>query len=89
MGVVILFVIISVVGLFTFLKKTAQESSSTRRSTYDIHKSNNDEDLATKWEKDKDSTSSKSVQETNFCEFYGMKLETGTRICTNCGKASK
>ncbi|MCG3223336.1 MAG: zinc ribbon domain-containing protein [Candidatus Heimdallarchaeota archaeon] len=82
MGVVILFVIISVVGVFTFLKKTGQETASTRKSTYDISKGKNytDESHATKGEK---------AQEESFCEFCGMKLETGVKTCSNCGKKSK
>jgi len=91
MGVVILFVIISVVGVFTFLKKTGQETASTRRSTYDISegKDYTDENQATKREKDDDSTPSKKAQEESFCEFCGMKLETGVKTCGNCGKTFK
>ena len=82
MGVVILFVILAVVGVFTILKKTGQESASTRRSTYDISEGKNytDESQATKMEK---------AQKESFCEFCGMKLETGVRTCSNCGKKSK
>jgi hypothetical protein len=78
-GILLLFSILGVVGLFTFLKKTGQESSSTRRSTYDISKGNDfvDEDSTTKSEKD------------SFCDFCGMKLETGVKTCNNCGKTSK
>jgi predicted lipid-binding transport protein (Tim44 family) len=81
MGVVILFVILSVVGVFTFLKKTGQETTSTRRSNYDISKGKDytDENQATKGEK----------QEESFCDFCGMKLETGVKTCSNCGKKSK
>jgi len=35
-GIILFFIILSVVLLFNFLKKTGQETSSTRRSTYDI-----------------------------------------------------
>lgn len=91
MGVVVLLVILSVVGVFTILKKTAQESPSTRRSTYDIHKGKNytDENQATMGEKDYDSTPSKKAQEESFCDFCGMKLDTGVKTCGNCGKTSK
>ena len=90
-GVVLLGVILSIIGLFTFLKKTGQETSSTRRSTYDIHKGKDytDGKLATKGEKDGDSTPSKKAQKTSFCEFCGMKLEIGVKTCSNCGKKSK
>ncbi len=39
-----------------------------------------DESHATKGEK---------AQEESFCEFCGMKLETGVKACSNCGKKSK
>ena len=81
MGVVILLVILSVVGVFTFLKKTAQESTGKRRSTYDITKGKN--------YTDEDSTHSKKTQEESFCDYCGMKLETGVKNCSNCGKKSK
>jgi hypothetical protein len=79
MGVVLLFVIISVVGVFTFLKKTGQETASTRRSTYDISKGKNYTD----------ENQPKNNQKASFCEFCGMKLENGLKICSNCGKTSK
>ncbi len=81
MGVVLLFVILAVVGVFTILKKTAQESTGKRRSTYDITKGKN--------YTDEDSTPSKKAQEESFCDFCGMKLELGVKTCSNCGKRSK
>ncbi|MBY9000363.1 MAG: hypothetical protein KGD64_05580 [Candidatus Heimdallarchaeota archaeon] len=91
MGVVILLVILSAIGLFTFLKKTAQESTGPRKSTYDITEGKNytDENLAIKREKDDDSTVSKKAQKESFCDFCGMKLEPGVKKCDNCGKDSK
>ena len=82
MGVVLLFVILAVVGVFTILKKTAQESTGPRRSTYDISEGKNytDESQVTKSEK---------AQKESFCEFCGMKLEPGVKTCSNCGKKSK
>jgi len=77
-GVILLLVIASVVGLFTFLKKTAQGSPSTRRSTYDISKG---KDYV-----DEDTTSSKKDQEVRFCDNCGMKMEPGVTTCRNCGK---
>ncbi len=75
-GVTLLLIIASVVGLFTFLKKTAAGSPSVRRSTYDISKG-----------KDYTSTTStKKDQEVRFCETCGMKLEPGVTTCRNCGK---
>ena len=44
-GVILLFVILGVMALFNFLKKTGQETSSTRRSTYDILEGKEIEDL--------------------------------------------
>ena len=81
MGVVLLFVILSVVGVFTFLKKTAQESTGKRRSTYDITKGKN--------YTDEDSTASREAKKTSFCDFCGMRLKTGVKTCSNCGKTSK
>ena len=76
-GIILFFSILGVIGLFTFLKKTGQVSSPIRRSTYDIHKGKDyvDEEVA--------------VQESGFCEFCGMKLEAGVKVCSNCGKTSK
>ncbi len=51
-GVILLFVILGVLALFNFLKKTGQETSSTRRSTYDILNGREIKDLETKSEKD-------------------------------------
>jgi len=81
-GLLLLGIILSVIGLFTFLKKTGQETSSVRKSTYDISEGNNytDESQATKMEK---------AQKESFCEFCGMKLETGVKTCNNCGKKLK
>ena len=87
-GVLLLGVILSVIGLFTFLKKTGQETSSVRRSTYDIHKSkNHDENLTTAWEKKTDDTSSKKDQKASFCKDCGMRLKSGAKTCSNCGKS--
>ena len=76
-GILLFFAIIGVIGLFTFLKKTGQESSPTRRSTYDITKG---EDYVEQKEITK-------VAEDSFCESCGMKLETDAKVCNNCGKA--
>jgi len=76
-GVVLFLVIASVVGLFTFLKKTGQETPSTRRSTYDISKG---KDYA-------DSTSPKKDQEVRFCDDCGMKMEPRLTTCSNCGSS--
>ena len=81
MGIIFLLSILGVVALFTFLKKTGQESSSTRRSTYDI--SEGDSYV------DESSTPSKKSQQIGFCDFCGMKLKTGVKLCNNCGKTSK
>ncbi len=89
MGVIMFFVILGVIAFFNFLKKTGQETSKTRRSTYDILEGHEIKGLKTKREKDVESTSSKDVLETTFCEFCGMKLESGMKFCSNCGKTSK
>ena len=85
-GVIIVLVILAVIAFFNFLKKTGQETSSTRRSTYDILEGHEIKGLESESEKDVDSTSSKSVQKTKFCESCGMKLTPGAKNCTNCGK---
>lgn len=46
-GVILLFVILGAVALFNFLKRTGQETSSTRRSTYDILEGREIKDLET------------------------------------------
>ncbi|MHA1219676.1 MAG: hypothetical protein ACTSO5_13515 [Candidatus Heimdallarchaeaceae archaeon] len=46
-GVILLFVILGLIALFNFLKKTGQETSSTRRSTYDILEGREIKDLET------------------------------------------
>ncbi|MCE7748560.1 MAG: hypothetical protein GPJ51_09175 [Candidatus Heimdallarchaeota archaeon] len=51
-GVILFFVILGVIALFNFLKKTGQETSSTRRSTYNILKGKEIKDLETRSEKD-------------------------------------
>ncbi len=51
-GVILFFVILGVIALFNFLKKTGQETSSTRRSTYDILNGREIKDLETRSEKD-------------------------------------
>ena len=76
-GVVLFLVIVSAIGLFTFLKKTAESSPSVRRSTYDI---TGGRDLTAT------SSSIKKDQEVRFCENCGMKLESGVKTCPNCGK---
>ena len=88
-GILLFFIILSVVLLFNFLKKTGQETSSTRRSTYDILEGRDIKGLKPKSEKESASTPSKSVQGTDFCESCGMRLEDGSKFCSNCGKTSK
>ena len=88
-GVILFFVILGVMALFNFLRKTGQETSSTRRSTYDILEGRNIKGLKPKEEKAAESTSSKHEKKTAFCETCGMKLETGMKFCSNCGKTSK
>lgn len=51
-GVILLFVFLSVIALFNFLKKTGQETSSTRRSTYDILEGREIKGLKPKGEED-------------------------------------
>lgn len=51
-GVILLFVFLGVLALFNFLKKTGQETSSTRRSTYDILEGKEIKDLEPRLEKD-------------------------------------
>ena len=75
-GVVLFLIIASIIGLFTFLKKTAAGSPSVRRSTYDISEG-----------KDFTSTTSpKKDTKDKFCDNCGMKLEPGISTCPNCGK---
>ncbi|NPD88245.1 MAG: zinc ribbon domain-containing protein [Asgard group archaeon] len=81
-AIILFFAILGVIGLFTFLKKTGQTTSPTRRSTYDITKG---EDLAN----GKDSKISEKSTEVKFCDSCGMKLDPGTKTCNNCGKTSK
>lgn len=85
-GIILFFIILSVVLLFNFLKKTGQETSSTRRSTYDILEGRDIKGL--KVEKEKE-TESKKDKGAGFCEHCGMKLEPGMKFCSNCGKTSK
>ena len=85
-GVILFFVILGTIALFNFLKKTGQETSSTRRSTYDILEGRDIKGLKPEKEEDTDFTSSKSVKKTIFCEDCGMKLELGRKACKNCGK---
>lgn len=75
-GVILFLIIVSVIGLFTFLRKTAESSPSVRRSTYDI---TGGRDLTV-------TSSGKEEQEVRFCENCGMKLEPGIKTCPNCGK---
>ena len=75
-GVVLFLIIISVIGLFTFLRKTAAGSPSVRKSTYDI---TGGRDLTK-------SASPKEEQKSKFCDNCGMKLEAGVTTCPNCGK---
>jgi len=84
-GIILFFVILGTIALFNFLKKTGQETSSTRRSTYDILEGKDIKGLKLKIEKDEAPTSSRDVQKTSFCESCGMKLETGMKFCSNCG----
>jgi len=88
-GVILFFVILGVIALFNFLKKTGQETSSTRRSTYDILDGRDIKGLKPKEEKGAGFTSSRGVQKTSFCKSCGMKSEHGIKICNNCGKTSK
>ena len=75
-GVVLFLIIVSVIGLFTFLKKTAAGSPSVRKSTYDITEG-----------KDLTSTSQpKQEEKGRFCDSCGMKLDPGVSTCPNCGK---
>jgi len=85
-GVILFLVILSVVALFNFLKKTGQETSSTRRSTYDILEGREIKGLEPRSEKDADSSPSKKPQGKDFCESCGMRLEAGAKFCSNCGK---
>ncbi len=85
-GIILFFVILSVVLLFNFLRKTGQETSSTRRSTYDILEGREIKGLEPRSEKDEDSSSSKKTQGKDFCETCGMRLEAGAKFCSNCGK---
>ena len=90
MGVILFLVIIGIIAFFNFLKKTGEVSSKTRKSTYDILKSNEIEDnLETKWEQNADSVTPKSSKGSRFCEFCGMKLDPGIKFCPNCGKENK
>ncbi len=75
-GVTLLFIIVSVIGLFTFLKKTAAGSPSVRKSTYDI---TGGRDLTS-------TAPPKEEQKSKFCDSCGMKLEAGVKTCPNCGK---
>lgn len=88
MGVEVLIIVLIIIGLFTFLKKTGQETSKTRRSTYDILEGHEIKGIQAQEEKTK-SKKSKSVQGEEFCESCGMKLETGATFCSNCGKPIK
>jgi len=85
-GVILFLIILSVVALFNFLKKTGQETSSTRRSTYDILEGREIKGLEPRSEKEADSSSSKKSQGTDFCQSCGMRLEAGAKFCSNCGK---
>jgi hypothetical protein len=76
-GVLLFLAILGVIGLFTFLKKTGQESSPTRRSTYDITKG---EDYA-------DQKEVSEAKEDIFCDSCGMKQKAGAKVCSNCGKS--
>lgn len=89
MGVEVLVIILIIIGLFSFLKKTGQETSKTRRSTYDILEGHEIKGLTPQKEKDKDSSSVKGAKEAGFCDTCGMKLEPGAKFCSNCGETSK
>ncbi len=84
-GIILFFIILSVVLLFNFLKKTGQETSSTRRSTYDILEGREIKGL--KVEKEEVSESKKD-KGAGFCQHCGMKLEPGMKFCSNCGKSN-
>jgi hypothetical protein len=75
-GITLFLIIVSVIGLFTFLRKTAAGSPSVRRSTYDI---TGGKDLTK-------SAPAEKEQKTMFCNNCGMKLEAGVTTCPNCGK---
>ena len=85
-GVMLFLIILSVVAFFNFLKKTGQQSSSTRKSTYDIMEGRDVKHLDTKWGKDEKPKSSKGVQKTKFCDSCGMKVAPGAKNCNNCGE---
>ena len=89
MGVVLLFVILSAIGLFVFLKKTAQEGTGPRKSTYDITEGKDYTKENLKAKQESDSAGSKKTQEASFCDYCGMRLETSVKKCSNCGKTSK
>ena len=84
MGVEVLFIVLIVIGLFTFLKKTGQETPKTRRSTYDILEGHEIKGISQEGEKQTKST--KKDQRGAFCESCGMKLEPGASFCNNCGE---
>ncbi|MHA1222034.1 MAG: zinc-ribbon domain-containing protein [Candidatus Heimdallarchaeaceae archaeon] len=76
-GVVLFLTIASVIGLFTFLRKTAAGSPSVSRSTYDITEGKDYASMA---------PPKKQEEKDRFCDNCGMKLKPGETICSNCGK---
>jgi len=74
-GVILGLSILGIIGLFSILRKTAATTTSTRRSTYDITEG-----------KDYTSKESPVIKSEDFCPECGMKLESGTNACANCGK---
>jgi len=81
-GVEILVIILIVIALFTFLAKTGQTTSKTRRSTYDILEGHEIKGVQS------DQVSKKEAKGYFFCEGCGMKLEQGVKNCPNCGKST-
>jgi hypothetical protein len=84
-GIILFFIILSVVLLFNFLKKTGQETSSTRRSTYDILEGREIKGLKPREEED---VSPKKDKGEVFCNSCGMKMDPGMKFCSNCGKSN-